>query len=177
MQPSFRLALAAGVLASAAALLAAADAVRPSPPLEINRLNQPPLALAQYHGKVVGLAFVLTTCPHCQDLTRVLNKLAPLYAPRGVQFLECAFNGDAQATMNDFLERFQPPFPVGWATDAAVRSYLRMPIVDPHPLYAPYMVFLDRRGVIRAEAQGDFFRHAEENLRAQLEKLLKPIRR
>jgi hypothetical protein len=157
-----------------AGLVVAADTARLSPPLQIQRLHGPSITLAQYRGKVVGLAFILTTCSHCQDLTRVLNRLAPVYAPRGVRFIECAFNGDAQATMQEFLDRFQPPFPVGWTTDAAVRSYLRIPIVDPHPLYAPYMVFLDRRGVIRAEAQGDFFRNAEENVRAELDKLLKP---
>lgn len=175
MGSSLRVAVVAAMVVTIGGLGIGADAGRPSPPLAINRLTGPPLTVAKYRGKVVGIAFILTTCSHCQDLTRTLSKLAPEYAPRGVQFVECAFNGDAQATMKEFLERFQPPFPVGWTTDAVVRAYLRIPIVDPHPLYAPYMVFLDRRGVIRAEAQGDFFRNAEQNLRAELEKLLKPI--
>jgi len=152
---------------------AAAQSPRTAPPLEMNRLGAPSIRLAQYRGKVVGLAFILTTCSHCQDLTRVLNKLAPAYAPRGVQFLECAYNGDGQATMKEFLDRFQPPFPVGWTTDAVVRAWLGIAITDPHPLYAPHMVFLDRRGTIRAEGEGDFFHNSEENIRAQVDKLLK----
>jgi hypothetical protein len=120
----------------------------------------------------VALSFSLTTCSHCQDPTRLLNKLAPVYITRGVQFLECAYNGDAQATMREFLDHFQPPFPVGWITDSGVRSYLGT-IADPRPLYAPHTVFLDRRGTIRAEGEGDFFRKSEENIRAELERLLK----
>lgn len=165
------------LLAGAACFgLAAADPPRPSPPLSFERLSGPPVTLAQYRGKVVALTFILTTCPHCQDLTKILDRLAPEYAPRGVQFLECAFNLDAQATMKEFLDRFKPPFPVGWTSDAAVRGYLQIPIIDQRPFYAPHMVFLDRRGMIRDDIPGEsgFFANPEPNIRAELEKLLAP---
>jgi len=41
-----------------------------------------------------------------------------------------------------FLDRFKPPFPVGWTSDAAVRAYLQIPVIDQRPFYAPRMVFL-----------------------------------
>ena len=34
-----------------------------------------PLHLSQYKGKVVVMAFILTTCSHCQRTTGYLNKL------------------------------------------------------------------------------------------------------
>ena len=86
-----------------------------------------------------------------------------------------ATNGDATATMPDFLERFKPSFPVGFSNQVAVMSYLQRSVLDPHPLYVPHMVFLDRAGVIRADYPGEseFFQKAGPNIRAQLDKLLK----
>jgi hypothetical protein len=154
----------------------AADTARPSPPFTIQRTGAPPLHLSQYRGKVVALAFIYTTCSHCQQLTTELNLMARDYAARGVQFLECAFNEDAVPSMPEFLQRFTPPFPVGYSTMAAVMSYLQYTVVDPRPLFVPHMVFLDRAGVIRADypGEGGFFSDANANIRAQLEKMLKP---
>ncbi len=161
--------------ATSALTAMAADPPRPSPPLAIERLGAPALELSQYRGKVVALAFISTTCPHCQDLTKLLGPLSREYALRGVQVLECAFNDDAKQTMAGFLQQFQPPFPVGWTSHAAVMSYLQRTILDTRPLYVPHMVFLDRRGMIRADYPGesDFFKDSATNVRAELEKLLK----
>ncbi|MGA9627521.1 MAG: TlpA disulfide reductase family protein [Bryobacteraceae bacterium] len=149
---------------------------RPSPPLTIERLGAPDLQLSQYRGKVVALAFILTTCSHCQDLTKLLGPLSREYALRGVQVLECAFNDDAKQTMAEFLQQFQPPFPVGWTNRAVAMAYLQRTILDTRPLYVPHMVFLDRRGIIQAEYPGesDFMKDPATNIRAELEKLLKP---
>jgi hypothetical protein len=157
--------------------LAAADTGRPSPPLLMDRVGAPPLTLAQYKGKVVVMTFILTTCPHCQELTGVLNRLAPKYTPRGVQFLECAFNNDATTTMPEFIQRFQPAFPVGIINESAVRAYLGISILDRRPLYAPHMVFIDRRGMIREDIPGEhptFYTNSESNISAALDKLLAP---
>jgi thiol-disulfide isomerase/thioredoxin len=164
-------------LSAASALIAmAAEPPRPSPPLTIERPGAPAVHLSQYRGKVVALAFIFTTCSHCQDLTRLLGPLSREYALRGVQVLECAFNDDAQPNMAAFLQQFQPPFPVGWTSRAAAMAYLQRSILDTKPLYVPHMVFLDRRGIIRADYPGesDFFKDPATNIRAELEKLLKP---
>jgi hypothetical protein len=164
------------LIAAFTAASPAADTARPSPPFSIQRTGAPPLQLSQYRGKVVALAFIYTSCSHCQQLTTELNLIARDYAPRGVHFLECAFNDDAIPALPDFLQRFTPPFPVGYSTLAAVMSYLQYTAVDPRPLYVPHMVFLDRAGVIRADYPGEstFFQNATPNIRAQLEKMLKP---
>src|ERR1019366_2411463 len=109
----------------------AADTARPSPPFTIQRTGAPPLRLSQYRGKVVALAFIYTSCSHCQQLTTELNLIARDYASPGVQFLECASTGDAVPAMPEFLQRFPPPFPVGLATNAAVMAYLQHTVIDP----------------------------------------------
>jgi thiol-disulfide isomerase/thioredoxin len=171
-----RTAIVVSLCAASALSAMAADTPRPSPPLAIERLGAPALDLSQYRGKVVALVFISTTCSHCQDLTRQLVPLSREYAPRGVQVLECAFNDDAQQTLAGFLQQFQPPFPVGWTSHDAVMGYLQRSIIDTRPLYVPHMVFLDRRGIIRADYPGesDFFKDPATNVRAELEKLLKP---
>jgi thiol-disulfide isomerase/thioredoxin len=148
---------------------------RPSPPLTIERLGAPAVELSQYRGKVVALAFIFTTCSHCQDLTKLLGPLSREYALRGVQVLECAFNDDAKQTIAEFVQQFQPPFPVGWTSRAAAMAYLQRTILDTRPLYVPHMVFLDRRGIIQADYPGesDFMKDPATNIRAELEKLLK----
>src|SRR4051812_39301547 len=103
----------------------ATDIPRPSPPLTILRDGAPPIQLSQFRGKIVALAFIQTSCSHCQNFTTILNVLAKDYAPRGVQFLECAFNDDAKATMPEFLKRFAPAYPVGYTSNAAVMTYLQ----------------------------------------------------
>jgi len=156
------------------AVLSASEPARIPSKLSIERLDAKPIDPSAYRGKVVALAFIYTTCVHCQDLTRTLERIAPEYAPRGVQFLECAFNPDAQGTMREFLTRFHPPFPVGWASDLAVRGYLQIALMDIRPLYVPHMVFLDRAGAIRADYRGEsgFFTQPEANIRAELDKML-----
>ena len=109
--------LLCGVVALAAL---AGEPSRPSPPFTMLRVNAPSLRLSQYRGKVVALAFIQTTCSHCQQLTAELSRITRDYAGRGVQVLECAFHDDAVATMSEFLQRFTPPFPVGYSTAAAV---------------------------------------------------------
>jgi peroxiredoxin len=163
------------LLLLAATVLPAADSARPSPPFAILRRGAPPLELSHYRGKVVALAFIDTHCPHCQKLTNFLNEMAPKYAARGVQVLECAFNEDAQYSLAEFQQQFHPPFPVGYSNRAAVLAYLRISLLDPHPLYVPHLVFLDRRGIIRAEVAGesDFMKQPEVNIPAQLERMLK----
>ena len=149
------------------------ETARPSPPFTILRPNGPAVRLSQYRGKVVAVAFIQTECPHCQQLTTELNLIAAEYKDRGVQILECAFDVNAAAALPRFLERFKPPFPVGYSTTAAVMAYLQYTIIDPRPMTVPQMVFLDRTGVIRAQYAGEseFFRDPGPNVRMQLEKM------
>ena len=170
------------ILASLAVLsLTAADApARLAAPFSILRPGAQPLELSQYRGKVVLLAFIDTHCSHCQKLTTFLDDMAPKFAPRGVQVLECAFNDDASSDLPNFLRQFRPPFPVGYNARGPVVSFLQIPILDPRPLYVPHLVFLDRKGMIRGDIPGesDFMKDFERNIPAELEKLLKvPVRK
>jgi hypothetical protein len=151
------------------------QAPRKPPPFSILRPDAAPLPLSQYRGKVVALTFISEVCSHCQALTLQLSQLAREFAPRGVQFLECAINDGAAEGLTAFTMKFQPGFPVGWSTRDAMLSYLGLTPMDLNATFVPRMVFLDRLGTIRDnfEPGGEFYANPPASIRAELEKLLR----
>jgi len=160
---------------TAAAQPAAQPEARPSPPFTIRRVGSPDIQLSQYKGKIVLLVFILTTCPHCQELTRELNPIAREYEARGVQVVECAFNLNAGELVPGFIQQLQPAFPVGWTDNDSVMAYVGRSLVDRRPFFVPHVVFLDRRGMIEGDYAGesDFMKTPAPSIRAELDKMLK----
>jgi len=141
----------------------------------INRNNEKPIALSAYKGKPVVLAFILTYCSHCQRTVGFLSKDQEEYGPRGLQVLACAIENGAQLAVPNFVKNFKPPFPVGYNDGATAMAFMEHVMVKV-PIM-PMLAFIDRQGMIRAEYEGDdekfFGEQHEQNLRAQIEALLK----
>src|SRR5258708_127397 len=87
--------------------------------------------LSQYRGKVVLLAFIFTTCPHCQHTVGIMSDVQKEYASRGFQALGSAFNENAGPLLPAFLTQFHPNFPLGYAARATVLEYLQAPSNAP----------------------------------------------
>lgn len=92
--------------------------------------------------------------------------------PKGFAVVEAAVNDNPE--IPDFVQRFQPNFPVGTAPGDSALGYLQWPR-DKVPL-VPLMVFIDRKGMIRAQYSGhdaEFFNdQQDQHIRAEAEKLL-----
>ena len=164
-------AILALILVTAAAAM---DLPRMSPALTIALPGGKPLSIESYRGKAVVLAFILTSCPHCQHTTGILKQLQADYGRRGLQIVEAAIDQGAGMLVPGFVQQFEPNFPVGVASYDTAAAYLQH---NPNLImHVPAVVFLDHRGVIRAEYEGDdkFFIDdvQEKNLRDQIEKLL-----
>jgi len=146
---------------------------RPAGEFAIKLPNGQVTLLSQYAGKVVVLAFISTTCPHCQHTTQVLSGFQNEYGPRGVQFLAVAFNPDAAQLVPGFIAQFKPTFPVGSAERESVLEYEQASLAKPN--YVPDLIFIDRNRVIRGQHDGsdDFFKEQEKNIREMLDTLLK----
>jgi thiol-disulfide isomerase/thioredoxin len=147
---------------------------RPAGEFAIKMPNGQITLLSQYAGKVVVLAFISTTCPHCQHTTQVLSALQNEYGPRGVQFLAAAFNPDAAQLVPGFIAQFRPIFPVGSADRDSVLEYEQASLVKTN--FVPELIFIDRNRVIRAQHSGGdeiFFKEQEKNIREMLDMLLK----
>jgi thiol-disulfide isomerase/thioredoxin len=131
------------------------------------------IKVSDYRGKVLILGLILTTCPHCQHTTQVLEGLYPQLAPKGVAVVEAALNENPDVPA--FVSQFKVPWPVGTAGVLAALDYLQWPR-DKRPL-VPFLVFIDRQGVIRAQYTGvdeAFFADAqqEQHIRDEVDKLL-----
>ncbi|HWB98072.1 MAG TPA: TlpA disulfide reductase family protein [Bryobacteraceae bacterium] len=152
----------------------AAEVPRHSPEFAISMPGGKQILLSQYRGKVVAMVFILTYCPHCQKTVGILTKLQNEYGPRGLQVLACAIEDMASMNIPDFVKRFQPSFPVGFAERNSVIEYLQHPAM--FKLLMPQIAFIDRQGTIRAQYSGEeklFADDQEKNIREQLEGLLK----
>src|ERR1700676_3281493 len=130
--------------------------------------------LSQFRGKVVLLAFIFTTCPHCQHTVGIMSDVQKEYASRGFQALGSAFNETAAQLLPAFLAQFHPNFPVGYSARPTVLEFLQVP--SNMPLSVPVLVFVDKKGIIRSQHMGSddpFFKDQEKSMRAELEALLK----
>jgi thiol-disulfide isomerase/thioredoxin len=131
--------------------------------------------LSEHEGKTRVVAVIMTTCPHCQYTTGILNKLQKEYEARGVQILATAIEAMSSLHVDDFKKQFHPQFPIGYNDQKYVAKFLGLPENDP--LFVPELVFVDKSGMIRAQFTGDDPRMEkavqEKNLRETIEKVLK----
>ena len=173
-------ALLATAFAATLTLEAAAPVPRPTKEFTIVLPSGKQALLSSYRGKVVMMAFMFTTCPHCQALSKVITKLQGELGPRGFQAVGAVFNDEvntpnpesnAQVTAA-FVNQFQVGFPVGFAPRASVMSYLGLS--DIERWVVPQIAIIDRKGVIRAQSasQGTADLQTEAYLRKYLGELL-----
>src|SRR5215831_10710018 len=165
--------LSAALCLAALMTASAADLPRKCPDLVLHTTDGKSLPLSQFHGKVIALALISTTCPHCQHYTQTLNAIQKEYGPRGVQILMAAFNDDARVGLPVFLQQFQPAYPMGWVDRAAALTFMQISILNPG--YVPKVAFIDRAGMIQKQFEGQdpFFQDPDKSTRAALEEMLK----
>jgi len=159
--------------ACAAWMATAAEVPRPATDFAINMEDGSQIPLSQYRGKVCVLAFILTTCPHCQKTVGILSTIQNEYGPRGVQVIASATDDMGKLNVPDFIKNFHPSFPVGFNARLDAEGFLQHD--DKFLLYVPQLVFIDRQGVIRAQHPGedkDFWENQEKNIRDQIDALL-----
>jgi peroxiredoxin len=154
--------------------LQAGDVPRPAKPLKLKTLEGPEITLEQLRGKVVAVMFFSTDCPHCQHTAQVL---APMYAemkPKGLEILGLAVNPSASGNLKEFQQKFGGQFPMGLTTRSDWSAFGEFSVM--HNPYVPYLLIVDRNGVIREEHPGQdrkFWLDQENNLRQSFETLLK----
>lgn len=169
------------VLTLAAGAAMAAEIPRPSPDFVVQLAGGKQLKVSDYRGKVLCMLLMLTTCPHCQKATQILTGVENDLGPKGFAVLAAAINENPDVP--GFLAQFKPSFPVGTAGVLPALDYIQWP-KDKRPL-VPFLVFIDRTGIIRAQYTGvdeDFFNEEKEdqNIRSEVQKLLaqrgKPVK-
>lgn len=146
---------------------------RPSPEFVIQMPEGGTMLLSQFKGKAILLEFLITTCPHCQRASQLLERLYKEYGPKGFQPLGVAINDMAKMLVPDYKKNFGITFPVGFSLRDPVYNYLeRSPM---YQLYMPTVVGIDRKFQIRHQHAGedqDFWKDEEKNIRAMIATLL-----
>jgi thiol-disulfide isomerase/thioredoxin len=125
-------------------------------------------------GKVVAVMFFSTDCPHCQQTTQVLNPIYAEWKARGLEILGLAVNDSAAGNLKQFKEKFGAQFPLGLTTRAEWSRVGEFSVM--HNPYVPYMLIVDRNGMIREEHPGQdraFWLEQEKKLRESFDTLLK----
>jgi thiol-disulfide isomerase/thioredoxin len=145
---------------------------RPSPEFAVNMPDGQTLLFSQHKGKVLLVEFLLTTCPHCQEASRITEKLYKELGPKGFQPVGVAINDMAKMLVPDYIKNLGLTFPVGFSLRDPVYNYLEhSPMMQ---LMMPTVVFVDRKFQIRAQHMGgtEFFQKEEANMRSMVETLL-----
>jgi thiol-disulfide isomerase/thioredoxin len=150
-----------------------AEVPRPAPEFVIHLNPSGQILLSQLKGKPVLLALVSTTCPHCQALTSVLNRIYGEYHPKGLEVVSAAFNDMSHMLVPGFIKTYKPAYPLGSSPREPVIAFLQHSAIMQ--LYVPIVVLIDKHGVIQEQHLGDdeYWRTQEPSIRASVEKLMK----
>ena len=165
------------VMALAASMLAApgfgAKLPRKAPDFTFQMVDGTRQQLDQYKGKTIVLAFMYTTCPHCQKISQLLAQVQKEYEGKDVQILGAVFDQGAASRLQEFNKTNGLNFPVGSSDSKPVLDFLQFPSTEPY--FVPILVFIDKNGMIRAQYFGDdkFLESPEVNVRGEIDKLVK----
>jgi thiol-disulfide isomerase/thioredoxin len=170
---------AASMLLALTGMVIPASAADPTPPVPrkapefvFNLQDGKQLLLSSLRGKVVAIAFMFTTCPHCQALAPILGNIQKDYAAKGVQIVGDVIDEGAKEGLTQFnLLYVKGAFPVGWSSEMSALEFLK----KQKPYYVPSMAFVDRKGMIQSQYIGNdeqFFTNQDGNIRAELDKVL-----
>ena len=144
------------------------DIPRPAVMMSFQAPGGKAIDLRAYRGKVVALEFLLTTCPHCQDCSRMLQRLQTDFGPKGFQAVGAAVNDIA--AVPEFVKNFALKFPVGFASRDQLTEFLQHPVLER--LTFPQLVIVDRKGVVRFQQTGFRGDEEEKELRPRIEAML-----
>jgi peroxiredoxin len=146
---------------------------RKAPDITIVEPSGGKIPLSSYKGKVVVLALISTTCPHCQKECEMLTQLYSEMKPKGVQMAAIAFNDNAAALVPGFIRDHGVMFPVGAAPSPTVLEFLGFSVMDRYNV--PQVAVIDKKGMIRAQSgpMGDANLQDENYLRNLINNLLK----
>jgi peroxiredoxin len=109
--------------------------------------------LSDYSGKTVVLGFILTTCPHCQFTTGILNRIHKDYADKGVVVFESAIEPMSSLNIPNFVKQLGVTFTVGYNEQNYAGKFLGK--AENEPMMMPQVVIIDSKGMIRAQYAGD----------------------
>ena len=155
------------------AVAPAADLPRPAGELEFRTHEQKTLTLESCRGKVVGVMFFSTDCPHCQSTAQLLGPIYEQYKDKGFEILALAVNPKAAMNLKKFAADYNVKFPIGLSTSMQWKVFAKLPAMARS--YVPHLLFVDRDGNIVEDHPGqdrEFWTNQEQLIKSIIERLL-----
>lgn len=105
--------------------------------------------LADYRGKVVLIDIMQTTCPHCQTLSRTLERMKAKFGASLV-VLSIVLPPDNAETAARYIAAHKISSPVLFDCGQMAASYLQVKPSNPH-VDLPHLFVIDTQGMIQAD--------------------------
>jgi peroxiredoxin len=121
-----------------------------------------------YHGKVLLIDFMQTTCPVCTHLAETLVQVKSKYGDK-IAILSVLTLPDNYQTVDKFAAEHKISWPMLLDSGQVMASYLRVTPANPTVRF-PHLFIVDGNGTIRSDFEG-----AEDGaaISAEIDKLLK----
>jgi peroxiredoxin len=120
---------------------------RKAPEFVRKDLNGNNLVLRRFRGKVVLLNFWATWCAPCLVEMPNFDRWQNQYGPQGFQVVGISMDDDS-APVRNVLSKLKPKYPIAMGDAALGESYGGV-------LGLPLTFIIDRKGVVRAQIEGE----------------------
>jgi peroxiredoxin len=129
-----------------AAAIYAADTFRRAPGFALPDSKMEVVDLYDYHGKIVLLEFMQTTCPHCAAFASVLHDVEQKYGNK-IQILAVVkAPEDNSNTVAQYVAGHKVNYPILFDAGQMAYSYVRSPKLE-----YPHLYIIDGNGYIRRD--------------------------
>lgn len=148
-------------------------AVGPAQPFEAIAFDGRRVSLESLRGNAAVLMFFSTECPHCQQTTVQVDPIYRELKESGFQMVGLSLNPTDESGLREFAARFGASFPLALSSRQEFSRITGTSVMTR--IYYPFLVFLDKDGIIREEHQGSeqsWFDSLETNFRKAVEALL-----
>ena len=146
---------------------------REAPELALKTVDGKTVTLDSLEGKVVAVLWISTDCPHCQSTCEELGPIYEKYAGQGFEIMGMAVNPNAPGNIDRFKSDHAVRFPIGVSSRSDWMRFADLSVMAR--AYVPFMMIVDRKGVIRYEHRGmdaEFWSDMEPNFLKELGVLL-----
>ena len=165
--------IAIPAVAALALVSASAADPRPAQPFEAVSFDGRPVSLEALKGKAAVLMFFSTDCPHCQQTSLTIDPIYRELRGQGFEIVGLSLNPTDNSGLRTFASRFQASFPLVQSSRTEFSRVAGISVMTR--IFYPYLLFLDRDGIIREEHQGSeraWFNNLDSNFRMAVGKLL-----
>ncbi|MBI5281935.1 MAG: TlpA family protein disulfide reductase [Candidatus Solibacter usitatus] len=102
-----------------------------------------------FRGKPLLIDFMKTECPHCQVLTRTLERVKAKYGDR-IAILSVVNPPDNPQTVSNYIARYKVSSPVLFDFGQATAAMLRITPQNPG-ISLPTLLIVDAQGIVRED--------------------------